>query len=336
MMKHKKLAIMVVLIFWVAAAQRLSAGEYMCTSSGVIGQDNFSPVLQGHYCSTAQNDSQAVCGTQTDVTQYCSGHCGVCGGTYVSGMCTWQASGSPGDSAAQTWGCTSTQYMQYYKLDCTCNYPPSCYPDGSGCGSDTQCCSGFCDPFSGVCGSGTPILINLENNSSNFQLTSAADGVLFDINSDGILEQIAWTQPDSLVAFLVLDRNHNGTIDDGSELFGTATRKSDGTVAANGFDALLDLDGGPLISDGKIDASDAAYWQLRLWLDRNHDGISQPDELITLPQARISAIFTDYRESRRVDQYGNAYRFMGKALMANKNGKDVPILIFDVVFSVAG
>ena len=106
--------------------------------------------------------------------------------------------------------------------------------------------------YSCIPGYASPILISLRNNSRNYRLTSAVDGVPFDIDADGVLDQVAWTSTDSDVAFLVLDRNDNGVIDDGSELFGTATRKRDGSLAADGFDALLDLDGGPAVSDGRM------------------------------------------------------------------------------------
>ena len=178
----------------------------------------------------------------------------------------------------------------------------------------------------------TPILINLASNSPDYDLTSAVDGVAFDINADGVLDQVAWTETDSPVAFLVLDRDHDGTIDDGSELFGNATIMSTGSRAANGFDALLDLDGGTSISDGKIDVTDAVYPQLRLWLDRNHNGFSETNELVTLVQGRLNVIFTDYRESRHVDRNGNHYRFFGTALMST-NGKELPRRIFDVFLS---
>lgn len=117
-------------------------------------------------------------------------------------------------------------------------------------------------------------------------------------------------------------------------MFGTATRKSNGELAVNGFDALLDLDGGPALSDGKIDQYDAVYHDLRVWVDRNHDDYSQPDELVTLPRAGVTAIFTGYQESRRVDENGNGYRFRGTALMW-KNGVEFPRRIFDVFLVTA-
>jgi len=193
--------------------------------------------------------------------------------------------GCAGDLYSTNAGCTAQQYGNYYRIACSCNYPPppSCSPDGSACSDAGQCCSGYCNTDGGACGlPGSPILINLGGNSADDRLTSAADGVAFDIDADGVAERVAWTSAESPVAFLVLDRNGNGTIDNGLELFGTATRKRDGTIAANGFDALLDLDGGLSASDGKIDTSDAIYPLLRLWVDRNHNGVSEPNELMTL------------------------------------------------------
>jgi hypothetical protein len=83
----------------------------------------------------------------------------------------------------------------------------------------------------------SPILINLANNGYG-RLTSPADGVWFDLTARGSAVRTAWTTADSAMGFLVWDRNNNGTIDDGSELFGNATRRQDGSIAANGFDAL--------------------------------------------------------------------------------------------------
>jgi hypothetical protein len=237
---------------------------------------------------------------------------------------TW---GCAADNNCCNWYCNPSSYI--------CG-DWSCYADGFGCSSASQCCGGYCNVDAGwVCGlPGSPILINLGSNSANFNLTSAVDGVAFDIDNDGILDRVGWTQPNSLLAFLVLDRNHNGTIDNGSELFGTATRKRDGTIAANGFDALLDLDGGTAASDGRIDSRDAIYSQLRLWIDRNHNGLSEPTELMTLSDAGLTAIYLDYHEDHRVDSSGNSYRLFGRALMLNRNGTETPRLVFDVYFKV--
>jgi hypothetical protein len=177
-------------------------------------------------------------------------------------------------------------------------------------------------------------LINLKNNSSNYHLTSAADGVLFDINATGVRIRVGWTNPESEVAFLLLDRNGNGIVDDASELFGDRTRKRDGTLATNGFEALLDLDGGPGTSDNRIDSSDVMYSRLRLWLDDNHNGFSEANELITLADAGVTSLFTSYRETRRIDQHGNHYRYKGSALVLQKR-RAHERSVFDVIFATS-
>jgi hypothetical protein len=216
---------------------------------------------------------------------------------------------------------------------CTCEV---CKKDNQNCQAHSECCGNFCNPETYQCGQGSPIAINLANASPNYNLTSAEDGVFFDIFANGSLPKVAWTQPDSHVAWLALDRDGNHAIDNGSELFGNATRKRDGKLAANGFEALLDLDGGPEVSDGKIDGNDAAYSRLRLWVDRNHNGLAESDELLTLPQSGLVEILTSYRESRRRDEHGNEYRWMGIAYFLHRNNLVLPRLISDVVLKTQG
>lgn len=207
---------------------------------------------------------------------------------------------------------------------------PSCQLDGTWCNYPSECCSYICGDSSRTCGQPTPIMINLKNDSSNYHLTDAAGGVTFDIDADGTTEHISWTEGDSEIAILAMDRNGNHTIDDGSELFGNATAMADGTSAPNGFEALIDLDGGAADGDGQIRSTDPAYAQLLVWLDSNHNGVSEPWELQTLPQAGIQVIFTGYRESPRVDRNGNAYKLVGDILVEKKNGEASLRRIFDV------
>jgi hypothetical protein len=165
----------------------------------------------------------------------------------------------------------------------------------------------------------SPILINLESNSASDHLTSAENGVWFDIAARGVAARVAWTRKGSYVAFLVLDRNGNGVVDNGSELFGTATRKRDGTLEANGFEALAEFDDN---GDGRVDVGDAAYASLRLWVDLNHNGRSESNEILTLEQAGIEALYTGYSESRRQDPHGNWYRYRGTVLMGTGDDDD--------------
>lgn len=120
--------------------------------------------------------------------------------------------------------------------------------------------------------------------------------------------QMAWTTAGSAVGFLALDRNQNGTIDSGKELFGNFTQQA-ASPAPNGFLALAEFDipanGGN--EDGIIDANDSVFQHLLLWIDDNHDGISQPNELHNLAEFGISSISLTYRESRRTDEFGNEF-----------------------------
>ena len=159
------------------------------------------------------------------------------------------------------------------------------------------------------CLTDTPIVLDVAGNG--FNLTSPENGVPFDLNVDGAREQHAWTAAGSDDSFLALDRNGNGTIDDGSELFGNLTAQPEppAGVKKNGFLALASLDQN---SDGRIDNLDSVYLSLRVWQDANHDGISQPGELRTMPAAGLRAVDTNYKEVKRQDQHGNGFSFRAK------------------------
>ncbi|TSJ84462.1 calcium-binding protein [Chitinimonas sp. BJB300] len=111
--------------------------------------------------------------------------------------------------------------------------------------------------------------------------------MLFDHDGDGVKTGTGWLLPDD--AWLARDLNGNGSIDTGKELFGVDTTLRNGTKATNGFHALAELDDN---NDGRIDALDSAFNQLRVWRDLNQDGISQANELLTLDQAGLVAIET--------------------------------------------
>lgn len=179
-------------------------------------------------------------------------------------------------------------------------------PPSGGCGG-----SGGSDLLDGSGGTGcSPIIIDIEG--EGFHLTSAVSGVMFDISGTGHLVQIAWTDGDYHNGFLALP-GPDGLVHNGRQLFGNFTPQSHSSHP-NGFLALDEYDkpenGGN--GDGVIDEKDAVFSRLRLWIDENHDGICQPNELHSLPELGIYSLALNYFESRRTDDFGNQFRYRAK------------------------
>jgi hypothetical protein len=141
-------------------------------------------------------------------------------------------------------------------------------------------------------------------------------------------------------AFLALDRNHDGVINNGKELFGNFTDQppcpQGGTACRNGYRALAEFDkpknGGN--GDGTIDKRDAIFPRLLLWIDFNHDGVSQRNELYSLPELGVFSISLKYHQEHFDDQYGNWFRFKGSINVTPEDQQHDHIdrTIYDVFF----
>ena len=157
-----------------------------------------------------------------------------------------------------------------------------------------------------------PLILDLNHNKKF--TCSQEEGVYFDFDGDGFAEKTSWIdQGDGL---LVYDRNNNGIIDDGKELFGDKTVMSNGKVASNGFEALSDLDTN---NDGIIDDKDEHFNDIKVWIDSNNDGITDGGELKSLKELGINSISSNFDNKNNSD---NDSIVTGISTIINEEGEE--------------
>ena len=149
-----------------------------------------------------------------------------------------------------------------------------------------------------------PIVLDISGQGITTKSVTA--GVYYDLDNNGFAEKTGWI--DAKSGILVLDRDGNGKIEAGKELFGDRTILDDGKTASNGFAALAALDSN---RDGVIDAKDVKFSELRIWVDKDGNGVSMPDELLTLEEAGIRSLNLSNTFIGKVDENGNTIARVG-------------------------
>jgi Ca2+-binding RTX toxin-like protein len=157
-----------------------------------------------------------------------------------------------------------------------------------------------------------PLVIDL--NGDGIQTSSKDSGVFYDLDSNGLAEQTGWV--DGNDGILAIDKNSDGIIEGGDEIFGDHTILSDGSTAPDGFTALASFDSN---HDGKVDATDANFSSLLVWQDANQDGASSTSELKTLTQAGIQSISLQKASVGTTDANGNVLAATGTVTMTDSS-----------------
>ncbi len=137
-----------------------------------------------------------------------------------------------------------------------------------------------------------PLALDLDGGGLETLAADGFAGALFDGDTNGLRTASGWIAKED--GLLVLDRDGDGIINDGRELFGERVQLDNGALAADGFAALADLDSN---DDGTIDAGDSAFDRLRIWQDKNSDGISEAEELHRLADFDITALELAHEET---------------------------------------
>ncbi|MCU1230760.1 MAG: hypothetical protein JWO97_3644 [Acidobacteria bacterium] len=157
-----------------------------------------------------------------------------------------------------------------------------------------------------------PLILDLNGDGIHTTRLATSPVSFWDRNFDGIADPSGWTDPDTEEAFLWMDGDDDRAVLPG-ELFGSAMFKPSGGFFANGFQALEQYDtpefGGN--GDREITAADAVWPRLRLWIDRNHDGHSHPNEISRLESHQIVSLKLDRVHDHSLDANGNGVMLVG-------------------------
>ncbi|MEO5728091.1 MAG: calcium-binding protein [Byssovorax sp.] len=166
----------------------------------------------------------------------------------------------------------------------------------------------------------TPLVLSFDGAPVTFQSSTRAFAI------HGTMS-VATDWPTARTPWLALDRNDNGAVDDGGELFGSATMLSSGERAENGFIALRELD---TDRDGQLTPADAGWSQLRLWNDGDADRVSSSSELSPLGARRLVSIDLGYAVERRCDDHGNCEVERAGFRYVDESGVEKSGVIIDV------
>lgn len=197
------------------------------------------------------------------------------------------------------WACLQPPYRAYSELLCE----RFCWPGRCDLFPESPFCPQQDEPIS-------PIALDLQGNG--LKLTGPNPAVYFDLDADGTVDHTSWTRVQTKDGFLVLDRNQNGRIEDGREMFGTATPLLlSAARTSHGYEALAEFDSVALggTEDGMIDQHDKIFEHLQLWLDKNRDAATQEGELKSLSELGVTAISLSYYRDDQEDQWGNVFKW---------------------------
>jgi chromosome segregation ATPase len=161
-----------------------------------------------------------------------------------------------------------------------------------------------------------------------------SSNVRFDLDGDGRAERTGWMKGYRDVGLLALDLDGNGSIDSGKELFGEATIvNKTGKKAKDGYAALAQYDSN---QNGFIDSKDEIYGKLLVWFDRNHDGKTNSDELVSLAQSEVTRIALKHTRLKDAERFenGNEMRTAAK-FWGPKQCGSAGCNSYDVYFSTA-